>query len=1286
MTRRAHTLVSILVLTAVYFFAGKFGLSWAVLHASASAVWPPSGIALAALLLYGYRLWPGIFLGAFLVNITTQAALGTTIGITAGNTLEALLAAWIVCRFAGGARAFERAKNIPKFILFAILSTALGATFGVTSLAVGGLASWAQYQAIWLTWWLGDLVGILIITPLLALWGTQPFPPLKTRRTLEASFLSASVLIVARIVFLSKIPSGLEYLAVPPVLWAAFRFGERGAVTTAFLMSAVAVWGASLGLGPFTTADANHSLLLLQFFMGTVATTGLVLASALAERKRAEDALRDNESRLRLAMATGRMGAWEWNVADNQVTWSPTLEEIHGLKPGTFGGRFEDFKRDVHPEDLDPLLAEIEKTLERRGDYHAAYRIIRPTGEIRWVEAFGSIVFGARNQPEKLLGVCMDVTERKGAEEVLRTKEAQLRLITDTAPVLLVQRDRDGRYKFVNRAYAERLGLTPEQIVGKSISEVLGEEAYQAIRSHVDRVLKGQSVEYETEVPYRQLGRRFMRVAYLPEKDAQGNVVGWVAALSDITERRRAEEMLRQRTRSLEIINQVGNALAAELDLKRIVQMVTDAAREISGAEFGVFFYSVKNERGGSDLRYALSGVRREELGKFSPSPNAPLFAAMFGGEGVLRIGDVSQDPRYSKISHGGMPEGYFPARSCLAVPVVSRSGEVFGGMFFGHAEPDVFTEAAENIITAVAAQTAVAIDNANLYQAVQRRVEEFRKLIDTAPVGIAVATDAQCRNIWGNPEFAQMLGTNAGENISKSRPGGQELSFEVRRSGREVAAEDLPMQRACREGIDVLDEELEIVRSDGQVVHELCRATPLRDEHGKVRGCIGVFLNITDRKQAEQALQQAKDALARSNEDLERRVRQRTAELEQANAALLRDMEEQKMLEDQLRHAQKMESIGTLAGGVAHDFNNLLNIIKGYASLLGRRRPGDRELAESLKVIDETIERGASTVRQLLALGRNSEIQFEPVDMNGVLENLTSLLTDTFPRTIDIASSLEPDLPPVMADPNQINQVMLNICVNARDAMPGGGELLLVTATARGEELRERFQEARDDLYVSVSVTDTGSGMGEVVKSRIFEPFFTTKEQGQGTGLGLSVVYGIVIKHRGFIDVSSEPGRGTTFRVYLPVADQQAAAIGQKRSPEPNAPAGAGAAGATILFVEDEVKQLELMRKFLESEGYTVLAARDGAEAFETYLRHRSEIAVVVLDLGLPKLNGWEVFQQMKQVDPTVKPILATGYMSPEMESALGKGELSAVIMKPYRLDELVGTISAAIPASGAA
>ena len=186
---------------------------------------------------------------------------------------------------------------------------------------------------------------------------------------------------------------------------------------------------------------------------------------------------------------------------------------------------------------------------------------------------------------------------------------------------------------------------------------------------------------------------------------------------------------------------------------------------------------------------------------------------------------------------------------------------------------------------------------------------QEFRKLIDTAPIGIAVATDAECEHIWCNPEFTRMLGTNIEENVSKSSSASDKLPFRMLRNGQQVAANDLPMQRACREGIDILDEELEILRSDGTIIHELCRATPLREEEGKVRGCIGIFLNITDRKEAEEALQQAKDELARANEELEKRVQHRTAELQLANAALSKERDEEKRLEQQLRQAQRWKA-----------------------------------------------------------------------------------------------------------------------------------------------------------------------------------------------------------------------------------------------------------------------------------------------------------------------------------------------------------------------------------------
>jgi PAS domain S-box-containing protein len=1322
LNRRLRTLAAVLALAVVYFCAGIFGLSLAFTNPNASAVWPSSGIALAVILVWGYRLWPGIFLGAFLVNFATQGSLPTALGIAIGNTSEAILAASLLARFAQGAHVFNRTRNILTFIFLAgILSTAAGATMGAITLYLGDFIARPEFSTVWLTWWLGDAVGNLIITPLLLMWLTQPVLPVRSRHIFEAAGLLAAVVSTSALLFLNPVPAGLEYFAFGPLLWAALRFGRRGSVTAAFITSGIALWGTVRDLGPFAQSEPHESILLLQLFTATISMTALIVASVISqqkrleqrlrikdavsrilseastiteaapqiikaicetatwdfgalwlidrdsnvltfadmwclpavdvsgfaavtreikfapgvglpgrvwasatpawitdvlkdnnfprapvaisvgfhgavgfpikldnevfgvleffsretkerddefqdmianlgtqfgqfiERQRAEAALRESEARLQLALSAGQMGAWEWNIRASKITWSSSLEVIHGLKRGSFGGTFEDFKKTIHPEDLESVLSQVHTTLETRSDYDAAYRIVHPDGQIRWVEALASLSYGVDGRPDKLAGVCMDITESR----------------------------------------------------------------YQ-------------------------------------------------------------QEMLRRRTRSLEIINRVGNTLAAELDLRKIAQIVIDAGHEISGAQFGGFFYKVADGAGESFTLYSISGAPYELVDKLMPR-NQQLLGSRFA-VGVLRSGDILDDPRFTTtVPDDGLIAGGLPVRSYLSVPVNSRSGDVIGRIVFGHPQRNLFTAEAESIVTAIAAQASVAFDNANLYQTVQRRAEEFQKLIDTAPIGIAVATDPESKHIWGNPEFMRMVGTRADQNLSKTGAEQDRLSFKIFRNGIEVAAEDLPMQRAAREGIDVLDEELEIEREDGTVIHELCRATPLRDERGNVRGCIGIFLNISDRKQADAALQRAKDDLARANEGLEKRIQLRTAELEMANAALFAEREEEKRLEQQLRQAQKMESMGTLASGIAHDFNNILNIIKGYASLLPQSGEDPQMSAEALQVIDETVERGAATVRQLLALARESNLQFEPIDLNEMLENLKTLLSGTLPKTIDIEVDLKADLPGVMADPNQLHQVFLNVCLNARDAMPQGGKLRLVTDIVAGVELRRAYAEARERSYACVSLEDTGSGIDEAVKHRIFEPFFTTKAQGQGSGLGLAVAYGIIANHRGFIEVISQPERGATFRIYLPLAETSLSKHESKISSRSEAQGNISTKGQLVLFVDDEKNQVKLMVAYLESAGYRVLTALDGIEAVETFKQYKDQIAVVILDLGLPKLNGWDVLKQMKMTDPTIKPILASGYVSAEVESALDNGELSAVIFKPYKLEEIKNAVATA-------
>ncbi len=446
--------------------------------------------------------------------------------------------------------------------------------------------------------------------------------------------------------------------------------------------------------------------------------------------------------------------------------------------------------------------------------------------------------------------------------------------------------------------------------------------------------------------------------------------------------------------------------------------------------------------------------------------------------------------------------------------------------------------------------------------------------------------------------------------------------------------------------------------RKDGSRFWANVVYTTVQDDNGDLIGFSAVTRDLTDRKRAE-------DELQRLNAEMQKHIAEQTEEL-------IRTIAQRERLHEELLQAQKMESIGTLAGGIAHDFNNLLNVILGYASLLEQSATSN-QISAGVDVIKETVTRGSSLVRQLLAVARKSETQFERTEINGLLQGLQALLQETFPKTIDVFVRLEPNLPALMADPNQIHQAMLNLCLNSRDAMPEGGELLLKTGTISGIDLRQHFQEARQAQYVRISVTDTGHGLDKAIKNRVFEPFFTTKSQGQGSGLGLSVVYGIVTNHNGFIDMASEPGHGTTFDIYLPVpSDAAATLIHSAAGDEEKKTEQTAGSGATILFVEDETHQLNLMQKHLAAEGYRVLTAKDGAEAVETYLRHKQEIDLVVLDLGLPKLNGWEAYKMMKGADSNVKAIFATGFISPEIEAHLETEDSSAVITKPYSPSEM--------------
>jgi signal transduction histidine kinase len=419
-----------------------------------------------------------------------------------------------------------------------------------------------------------------------------------------------------------------------------------------------------------------------------------------------------------------------------------------------------------------------------------------------------------------------------------------------------------------------------------------------------------------------------------------------------------------------------------------------------------------------------------------------------------------------------------------------------------------------------------------------------------------------------------------------------------------------------------------------------------------------------------------------RMNVELEQRVSARTAELAEsvalqkraadslrlANDDLQREMQRRREVEDQLIQAQKMEAVGRLAGGVAHDFNNLLTAILGYTELLRSRVEQDPDALEYTAEVRRAGERASDLTNQLLAFSRRQPAAPQVVDLNQVVRQIDKMLRRIIGEDIDLEVRLAPDLWRVMVDPAHMDQVVMNLAVNSRDAMPDGGKLTIETANVRlTDEYAASHLEARPGPYVMMAVSDTGFGMDTATQGRVFEPFFTTKEQGKGTGLGLSIVYGIVKQNAGGIRMYSEPSRGTVFKIYIPAVEAPVpAALAEGEEGD------RGLRNATILLVEDEDQVRKLARAFLERQGYRVVEAASGPEALKTLEEYAGRIDLLLSDMVMPQMNGAALAERVKAMRPETRILFMSGYTEvgveiPELLS--GEGQF---LQKPFSASTL--------------
>jgi signal transduction histidine kinase/ActR/RegA family two-component response regulator len=413
--------------------------------------------------------------------------------------------------------------------------------------------------------------------------------------------------------------------------------------------------------------------------------------------------------------------------------------------------------------------------------------------------------------------------------------------------------------------------------------------------------------------------------------------------------------------------------------------------------------------------------------------------------------------------------------------------------------------------------------------------------------------------------------------------------------------------------------------------------------------------------------LDRTKMELYEANARLEQKVVERTTELSLKNKKLKEETREREQLQQLISHSQRIESLGTLAAGIAHDFNNILAVVNSHASLLKTNAASNEDMQKRVEAILRAGERGAGLVRQLLALARKETIGREPVYFNDVVVELKQLLTDTLPLNITLDLDLSDSVHPILAEKTLIHQVLLNLCVNARDAMPGGGRLTIATTMVTGRTLAKRFDAATNMHYVALRVDDTGVGMDEETRQRLFEPFFTTKGEGKGTGLGLAVTQRIVRMYNGFAEVQSALGHGTSFTLYFPAMQLQQTVEENMTSLEREIEGGS----KTILLVEDEKELLAMLRLSLEEKGYRVLSATNGSDAIAIVDKIGHRIDLLLSDIGLPGIDGVRVYEHVKAAAPNIKPLFMSGFFDEGQSERLRTLGVFDVLEKPFTMAE---------------
>lgn len=1033
----------------------------------------------------------------------------------------------------------------------------------------------------------------------------------------------------------------------------------------------------------------------------------------ITERRQAEEELRASQRLLQTVFDSNPHGIFVRDKEGRYLMVNEVLANRYGLKTEEFAGRhLGEIVSDLGIErDWQTYLQSDQEVFRTGKKVSLPDRLLEfLDGRPRTVHTVKSPLHNEAGEVVGVVGVTEDITERKRAEEELRDNQQLLRTVIDAIPLQISVQDPQGNRLLVNQSLLDLWNQSREaELPPAGTYPHLVEEDRSLMESYRRKVVEeGQSLEYERAWKTGKNTLEWVQARWVPLRDSKENIIGSVVVAWDITERKQSDEAFRESEKRFRtVIDHSPNNIYLK-DLEGNYLLVNRVFEETIGVSLNEI--NGKKATAWADREFADAYIQhdreviakgvtvvQEEIVPYADGTFHTHIATkfpIFNEDGnLVSIGGINTDITDRKRAEKELRESrrllqtvfdaiphwlYVKDRESRYLAVNKAMAEVF------HLEPAAFLGMnAEEFQRKTGVRIGTAEEMIRIAET-DRRVLENGEYVDEPEMSFTL-NDGNKRIIriiklpFKNDEGEVMGIVGISEDITKFK--NQEALLQKSEAEFRQMVENIPsaiflkdLGGRYRITNRTFEEWMGIDKSEayGKTSHDLYsnEKAAFYVNHDREVVKTGEVLQI--------------ELEFETTEGLKSIISNKFPMLDEKGevtgiGAILTDVTTQRKTEEQLRQSQKMEVIGQLAGGVAHDFNNLLQVISGYTQLTLRNPEMPEKIRSHLTLVKESADRAAELTGQLLAFSRKQTLEFHLIDLNKLIARQMKMVRRVIGENIELELRSHAAVCTVKGDTGALEQVVLNLCINARDAMPDGGRLVIELDTvAKDADIRGLNSGAGPDGQACISVRDTGTGMTPEVLEHIFEPFFTTKEVGMGSGLGLSMAYGILQQHSGMIDVKSEPGAGSTFKIYLPLVP------GEPDDEKPGAEFIVPGSGETILIAEDEEEVLDLVAFMLESMGYLVLKAATAQEALQFLAKRTERIDLALLDVVMPGMDGRELYEKITQIRPTLPVVFNTGYAAETIDSKFLEDHNIRLIHKPYTPDELSKTIRESIENSG--